>query len=1258
MNEELQGTLTILFTDVEGSTDLRTRQGDDLAQEILRVHERLLREQFQEHGGREVVFLGDGFMVAFGSARKAISCAIAIQRAFDEYNREHPDRKIHVREGLNAGEVTQESGTLYGAAVNAASRIVSKAKGGQILISQVVKDLAGPVKEFVFVDRGFFSLKGFPTRWRLYEVSWPQLADKSSADAQSASLPSGSVTSGSSGSIGMLDETYPRAALAPLVGREAERTAIATELEAVRASGLRVVSVEGEAGIGKTRLLEASAQEALSRGFGVVIVGADEELRGPFILLRTLLASTSMERLADEAGARETFKQARDVLWGRQQMPGGLSPSEQLLRVYDMTTLALRSLTSTRPLAVLFDDIQWADEDSLKLIRYLARTSSLDPMFLMLASRPETSPGVSPATTLLADLNRMRLARRFRLERLTRLQTEELLRQLLGGPVSPETAATLHTRGEGVPFFIVEFAQAFREARLLRQVEGTWKISMGARSPVPASVQVLIERRLAQLSGDTRAVLADAAILGRRFRVEDLARVETAIDEGPTRPGAAAIEGILASVLHLNLLSELPDGAVYDYSFTHEEVRSALVAAQTRRRRRAVHAAIVALLESSTAETATNLPALAYHSLEAGDSERGIRYSIEAARVALSAHAPEEAIRAVDAARPAASAPRDRAELLCLRDDALAILDRGKERLATLAEMAALAKALGDTALDLEVTIRKASATRLAGEFEQAAELATQALEAAEERRDDRVALKALLELGQARLRTSLGESFMPPPTEVDLDGAAKAFERAAALAEELNDRWTLAAARRELGVVENGRARRVFLDMVEHSPGFVKTLPLQNPKDSPQLMEHFARAKQLISEAIEIYGQLDDRRSLTSSLIALAYANIAEDTQYGYAGRMEQIRRLQHGLERLTSESERAEGEVYMLYSIHVYARSHGHPHLALHRGAETYEAARAMGKHRLAFLAAGGVALTHIEMAAVAEAEAWLDRAALIALNAPDPLPTRQLETWRGLHRSAAGDPAGMRRHLQRALTLATERGSPAGRCELLALLAIESAYHGSALNDAELLAQAEGYGRESLQLAATLPGDLPWEARAHGALGEVALTRGDREMGTRSAHAAVDALKRTGHFYPLVLPDVLLAIARCFAGVNDSGAELFRTETRVILQRVAEATRDDDVRARWFRAPIQAELVTLVGADPSVGQDRTHRELPAGLNERQVEILRRVTSGHTNREIAGQLEMGEQAVSEELERIFAALGASTAGQATAAAVMEGVA
>ncbi|MDR7420684.1 MAG: adenylate/guanylate cyclase domain-containing protein [Armatimonadota bacterium] len=1260
MAEDVQGTLTILFTDVEGSTDLRTQQGDDRAQEILRAHERLLREQLQVHGGREVVFLGDGFMVAFGSARRAVACAIGIQRAFDAYNREHPDRQIRVRTGLNSGEVVQESGTLYGAAVNAAARIAARARGGQILVSQVVKDLAGSVKEFVFSDRGLSALKGFPTPWRLFEVSWQERAVTPRAEAgetkPAVPTPVASTTIPSREGPGA--ETDLRPAGAPLVGRETERAIIAAEIDAASARALRVVSVEGEAGIGKTRMLEVAAQEALARGFGVVTVGADEELRGPFVLLRTLLVSTTMERLADQAGARESLEHARDVLWGRQQIGGGLSPSEQMLRVYDMATVALRALAAARCLAILFDDIQWADEDSLKLIRYLVRTSSLDPLFIMLASRPESGVGVTPATALLADLERMRLVRRLRLERLGRLQTQQLLQQLLDGPVSAEAATTLHERGEGVPFFIVEFTRAFREARLLQQVEGTWKVSAAARSPVPASVQILIERRLAQLPGETRTVLADAAILGRRFRVADLARIESAVGGQPAGP--AAVEDLLGAALRLNLVTQFTEGAAYDYSFTHDEVRGALMTGQPRHRRRSIHAAIVAMLAASAEGSVANLPALAHHSLEAGNHEQGIRYSIDAARAALQAHAPEEAIRAIDAARPSAASPRDRAELLCLRDDALAVLGRGRDRMATLAELAALAKALGDEALELQVTARRASAARLAGEYEQAADLAVQALTTAADRGDDRMALTAELELGQALMRTSLGESFMPAPTEVDLDGAAEAFERAAVLATRLVDLPSLAAARRELGVVENGRARRIFLAMVEHSPEVLNALPLVDPSDDPRILEHFAKAKRLIGEAIELYDQLGDRRSLMSSLIALAYANIIEETQYGHAGRIEQIRRLRRGLQRLTSESERAESELHMLYSIHVYARGHGYPHLSLQRGAETFEAARAVGDHPLAFLAAGGVALTHIEMAAVPEADAWLDRAAATALEATKPLPARLMEMWRGLLRSAAGDTDGMQRHLDRALALATERGSPAGRCELLALLAIGCAYHGVARSDADLLAQAEAHARDALQLAAVLPGDLPWEARARAALGEVALARGDAPGAAQAAIAALDGLKRTrtGSFYPFVLPDVLLAVARCLDGVNDPRAHLFRTETRLILDRVAEATRDDTVRARWFQAPVQAGLTRLVGAAATPGKEHTTGEMRAGLTERQAEILRHVTSGQTNGEIAKQLEMSEQAVVVELDRIFAALGVSTKGQATAVAVMEGVA
>jgi class 3 adenylate cyclase/DNA-binding NarL/FixJ family response regulator len=172
-DEPTESPITILFTDVVGSTDLRTVRGDRVAQELLGSHEVLVRQKVEAHGGREVKALGDGFMVAFASARRALACAVAIQQALEDHNRLHPDQAIRVRVGLNSGEVLEQSGDL-GAAVNAAALIAAKAQGGEILAAEVVQHLAGPGCDFAFRDRGRFRLEGFPEGWRLCEVLWQE----------------------------------------------------------------------------------------------------------------------------------------------------------------------------------------------------------------------------------------------------------------------------------------------------------------------------------------------------------------------------------------------------------------------------------------------------------------------------------------------------------------------------------------------------------------------------------------------------------------------------------------------------------------------------------------------------------------------------------------------------------------------------------------------------------------------------------------------------------------------------------------------------------------------------------------------------------------------------------------------------------------------------------------------------------------------------------------------------------------------------
>jgi class 3 adenylate cyclase len=161
---------TILFTDVEGSTALTQRLGDAKARELLRAHERMVREALKAHGGSELKTTGDGFMASFSSATRALESAIAMQRAFAAHN-ESAEEPILVRVGMNAGEPIAEDEDLFGTAVIEAARIAAAAKGGEILVSDVVRQLAKG-KDFLFADRGEVALKGFDEPVRLYEVRW------------------------------------------------------------------------------------------------------------------------------------------------------------------------------------------------------------------------------------------------------------------------------------------------------------------------------------------------------------------------------------------------------------------------------------------------------------------------------------------------------------------------------------------------------------------------------------------------------------------------------------------------------------------------------------------------------------------------------------------------------------------------------------------------------------------------------------------------------------------------------------------------------------------------------------------------------------------------------------------------------------------------------------------------------------------------------------------------------------------------------
>jgi class 3 adenylate cyclase len=161
---------TILFTDVEGSTALTQELGDEGAREVLRAHERIVRQELRDHDGAEIKTMGDGFMASFGSTTAAVTCAIALQLRLAAHN-ESAGQPILIRIGMNAGEPIAEGDDLYGTAVIAAARIGAAAHGGEILVSDVVRQLVAG-KGFAFADRGEVHLKGFDHPMRLHEVRW------------------------------------------------------------------------------------------------------------------------------------------------------------------------------------------------------------------------------------------------------------------------------------------------------------------------------------------------------------------------------------------------------------------------------------------------------------------------------------------------------------------------------------------------------------------------------------------------------------------------------------------------------------------------------------------------------------------------------------------------------------------------------------------------------------------------------------------------------------------------------------------------------------------------------------------------------------------------------------------------------------------------------------------------------------------------------------------------------------------------------
>ena len=668
---QTEGTVTIMFTDVEESTKLLSTRGFTESHEIMKAYETVIEEKVAEHAGRRIKGLGDGFMTGFGSARHGVECALSIQQAIADYGKLHPERKIKIRIGLNTGEVVEEAGDIFGAAVNVAARVAGKAKGGEILVSEIVRQLVGPVAEMKFDFRGRYKLKGFPDRWRLHQVTATEVKE--------------------------VAHVHPSAD--GFVDRLQERLDIRMIMDRATTGNGALVFLSGAPGIGASRLASEVALDAAAKGWMVLAGRALEAGGAPYGPFRDVLASavaSTTARALSEAAGHEGPLLATLAPHLRTKVRGmaalGELPADRVReRMFKAIAEFLSGVQGQKPLLVVLDDLQWADESTVLLLRDIAERVGGMRMVVLGTYWEGELDSARPFAGVLSRLLRRRRAQRINLSRLTDHDVERMAAGLSEKPLTPVQVIGLQAATEGNPLFV--------EHSVLYMHESESMLGGGARTQasyteedleLAQSVRGLIGRRLERLSEPAQRMLVAAAVIGRDFNASLL----EAFGELSGHELRDALDEATRGRFLVSAMNET-------FRFAHDLVRQRVLAPLPLPRLQAYHLAVADTLERVYGKTAADHAAeIGGHLYLAGaDPIRTTRFLGHAVRNALACGAFEEVLRLVESELqllPADHIP-ERAEALAARGQALWGLGRLDDSKAAWQSAAERYEELGDT---------------------------------------------------------------------------------------------------------------------------------------------------------------------------------------------------------------------------------------------------------------------------------------------------------------------------------------------------------------------------------------------------------------------------------------------------------------------------------------------------------------------------------------------------------------------------------
>jgi len=590
------------------------------------------RDMVSEHGGRVIELRGDEALAVFESARGALRASVALQQRFAEESRLTPEQPLPVGIGIDTGEAIPVEDGYRGAALNLAARLCSLAAPGEILASDTVAGVARKLTGLAYAERGLVQLKGFSSPVKVVQVvpAGPEHVRSTSVSTDERieqRLPIG-------GFLGSLPS-------GTLIGRHEQLGQVLTAIDSTTRSDGRLIMLAGEAGVGKTRLAQEVTLVARNRGF-LIATGAcyEPEHATPFYPFLDALAG--LYEIAPVSVRNQVATQWAYLgrLLPNQTLPVpaiSLDTREDLQRLFWAVTAFLQAIAEREPIAVLLDDLQWADGSSLSLLLHLARHTRSHRILLLGTYRDVEVDRSHPLEGVLLDLTRQQLVERIAVLRLPIDGTATLVADALGElEVSDEFARLLYHHTEGNPFFLHEVLRALVERGDVYREGGGWERRTLEEIEVPDTIRAVVGQRLSRLTEQAQEILHEASVLGQTFLFDDLRAV--------TRSGTEReeeIEAALEEAINAGLMREVGRDS---YAFSHALTRQSLYSELPSRRKRRLHLiAGEALEQAPERDRERRLAELAGHFLGAQDTGRALRYAMLVADRAAATFAHDDA---------------------------------------------------------------------------------------------------------------------------------------------------------------------------------------------------------------------------------------------------------------------------------------------------------------------------------------------------------------------------------------------------------------------------------------------------------------------------------------------------------------------------------------------------------------------------------------------------------------------------------------